>query len=210
VWKGAYLVELQYINENESPEQIAKSSEPVLTTLAKEIGAKLPGAADKPAAAKALPTENRISANAIQFYPKDPLGFANVGAGAVGFYREGTRRYRLVAIQRDDVDQAKDAFKTIRSKPGTLPVTTTFDEAVHIVVQPNPEAAKSEYLIVRKGSLIAGVGDEDLILKPGDAHDAPARLTKDESLAKLKAWLTSSAPAPAPAPATSAPKPAKP
>src|SRR5258706_5668266 len=41
VWKGAYLVELQYINENESPDEIAKSSQPGLASLAKEIGAEL-------------------------------------------------------------------------------------------------------------------------------------------------------------------------
>jgi hypothetical protein len=92
VWKGQYLAELQYINENESPEQIAKSSEPVLAAIAKELGAKLPGANDKPASAKALPDANMVNANAIQFYPKDPLGFANVGAGAVGFYKDGARR----------------------------------------------------------------------------------------------------------------------
>jgi hypothetical protein len=196
VWKGAYLAELQYINENESPEQIAKTSEPVLAAMAKEIGAKLPGTSDKPASAKALPEAGLVNANAIQFYPKEPLGFTNVGAGAVGFYKDGARRYRLVAIQRDDVEQAKDAMKTIKSKAGALPIAGLFDEAVHVVVQPAPEAAKAEYVIVRKGSLIAAAGDEDLLIKPGDSPDkqAAARLTKDEAIAKLKLWLTSPPP----------------
>ena len=196
VWKGQYLAELQYINENESPEQIAKSSEPVLAALAKEIGTKLPGNAEKPASAKALPEANLVNANAIQFYPKDPLGFTNVGAGAVGFYKDGARRYRLVAIQRDDVEQAKDAMKTIKSKPGGLPIANLFDDAVHVVVQPTPEAAKAEYVVVRKGSLLAAAGDEDLLIKAGDSPEkqAAARLTKDEAIAKLKAWLTSAAP----------------
>jgi hypothetical protein len=197
VWKGPYLVELQYINENESPEQIAKSSEPVLASLAKEIGAKLPGSAEKPASAQALPTAGLVNANAIQFYPKDPLGYANVGAGAMGFYKDGARRYRLIAIQRDDVDQAKDAMKTIKSKPGALPVTGLGDDAVQVVVQTAPEAAKVDWLLVRKGSLLAGVGDEELLLKPNDPPNAPARLTKDEAKDKMKAWLAAGAAAPA-------------
>ena len=200
VWKGLYLAELQYINENESPEQIARSSEPVLAALAKDIGAKLPGGPDKPASARALPLDGRVSANAIQFYPKDPLGFANVGAAAVGFYKDGAKRYRLVSIQREDVDQARDAMKTIRGKAGTLPVANLFDEAVRVVVQPAPEAAKVEYLFVRKGSLVAGVGDEDLVVRPGDSVEkqAASRLTKDEGLAKIKSWLAPAGDASAP------------
>jgi hypothetical protein len=86
-------------------------------------------------------------------------------------------------------------MKTIRSKPGSLPVAGLFDEAVHVVVQPSPEAAKAEYVIARKGSLIAGAGDEDLLIHAGDPPEkqAAARLTKDEASAKLKAWLAGAA-----------------
>ena len=96
----------------------------------------------------------------------------------------------------DDAEQAKDAMKTIKAKPGSLPIANYFDDAVHVVLQTAPEAAKVEWLIVRKGALIAGVGDEELLLKPNDPPTAPARFTKDESKDKMKAWL-SGAPAPA-------------
>ena len=208
VWKGPYLVELQYINEQESPEQLAKSSDPLLSAIGKEIGAKLPGTPDKPAAAKALP-EAELLPNGIQFFPKDPLGLTSVGAGAVGFYKDGEKRYRLLSILRDDADQAKDTMKTIRSRAGSLPVSGVGDEATHVVL--GEGVGKSEYVIARKGAAVAGVGDEELAGKPGDPPSMvkATRLTKDEKIAKLRAWLASGQGA-APSPSgsgSSAPRP---
>jgi hypothetical protein len=177
------MAELQYNNENESPEALAKSSEAILTTLGKEIGGKLPGATDKPASAAALPETDRIP-NGIQFYPKDPFGLANVGSGAVGFYRDAAgKRWRFVAIARDDADQAKDTLKTIKGKPGAIPVAAVGDEAAGCVLADGTH--KTEYLFARKGQLVVGVTEEDLV-KPEQ------RLSKDEKSAKLKAWLAAS------------------
>jgi hypothetical protein len=206
VWRGDEVAELQYINENESPEALAKSSDAVLAPLAKQIGAKLPGALEKPASAAALPTAGLVGPNAITYFTKDALGLPNVGAGAMGFYKDGERRYRLAAIQKGDADQAKDVMKTIRSRPGALPVPGPADDSVHVVLQASPESAKVEWLFTRKGALVAGAGDEELAIKPGDAPEKQnaARLSKDEATAKLKAWLNGAA---APSSASGAPAP---
>jgi hypothetical protein len=122
----------------------------------------------------------------------------------MGYYREGDRRYRLAAIVKGDPDQAKDVIKTARSRPGSLPIPSVpgADEAVHVVLQASPEAPKVEWLLARKGALVAAAGDDELAIKPSDppAAQQAARLTKDEAIAKLKPWLA------APAPAASAPK----
>jgi hypothetical protein len=198
VWRGDELAELQYINENESPEELAKSSDAVLSALSKEIGSKLPSApfgADRPPAAAALPTASLVNANAVAYFTKDALGFPNVGAGAVGYYVDGGKRYRLAAIAKSDADQAKDVMKTIKSRPGAIPVAASMagaaDDAVHVVLQASPESPKVEWLFARKGSLVAGAGDEELAIHPGDPPEkqAAARLSKDDAVAKLKAWL---------------------
>jgi hypothetical protein len=201
VWRANQLAELQYINENESPDQLAASSLAVLAPLAKLIGANVPGAPDKPEAAAALPATNLVNKNAIAFYPKDALGITGTGAGAVGYYKDGARRYRLVAIPKADADQAKDVMRTLKAKPGSMAVPGPGDESLHVVLQAAADAPKVEWLFTRKGSLIAGVGDEETLLKAGDSPDqqAKVRLTKDEATAKLKDWLAS-APAPVPSP----------
>lgn len=189
VWRGQHLAELQYNNEQESPEELAKSSEAILTAVGKEIGSKLPGAMTVPPAAAQLPTANRI-ANGIVFQPKDILGWSGVGPAAMAFYKEGDRRWRVLSIVKDDAEQAKDAFKTIKAKPGTLPFASTGDEAAHVVVGTSP---KVELLVARKGNVIWGVGDEEYALRSKEAEKA--RLTKEEAVAKMKALLATTGPA---------------
>jgi hypothetical protein len=192
VWRGQHLVELQYVNEQESPAELAKSSDTILRAVGKEIGGKLPGPLTLPPAAQALPEANRIP-NGIVFQPKDIMGWTGVGPGALGFYKEGDRRWRTLAIFKDDAEQAKDAFKTIKSKPGTLPVAALGDEAAHVVVAGQGGSPKTEFLVARKGNAIWGVGDEEYALRGG--KEQTARLSKDEAIAKLKPLLAAAAPA---------------
>jgi hypothetical protein len=207
VWRADQLAELQYINENESPEQLAASSQAVLAPLAKLIGANIQGARDKPASAAALPAAGLVSPNAISYFPKDALNVANAGAGAVGYYEDKSAsadlRYRLLAIQKSDADQAKDVMKTFKGKPGSTSVPGPGDESLHVVLQASPDAPKVEWLLTRKGSLVAGAGDEETKLTTAGSPEeqAKVRLPKDEALAKLKVWLAAP-----PAPAAAATK----
>jgi hypothetical protein len=185
VWKGSYLAELQYNNEEETPEALAVSSAKILTVVAREIGSRLPGAPTKPRSAERLPTENLIS-NGIQFYPKDA---PNLGAAsaAVGFYRDGARRYRVIVAVRDDVAAAKETMKTVRALPGSLPVPGVGEEAS---VATTAAPKKSELVYARQGAEVLGVSDEDFASGP----DASAsRLSKDEKIAMLKKLLGSKA-----------------
>lgn len=226
VWRGTHLAELQYNNEQESPEQLAKSSDTILRAIANEIGEKLPGSQAKPPSAAMLPTEHLV-ANGIVFHPTNLYVWNGVGPAAVGYYKEGDRRWRVLSIVKDDAEQAKDAFKTIKSKPGSLPVAGQGDEAAHVVIPAAGQTPKIEALVARKGRALVGVLDEEYAL--AGAGGEKARITKDEAMAKLKPLLskepppaqpgaagsaapaTSGSAAPkgssAPAPSSSAPKP---
>jgi hypothetical protein len=204
VWRGQHLVELQYNNEQESPAELAKSSDTILRAVGTEIGAKLPGLTALPPAAHALPEANRLP-NGIVYQPKDVLGWTGVGPAALGFYKDGDRRWRTLVVFKDDADQAKDAFKTIKSKPGTLPIAGLGDEAAHVVVggggkgEGQGGSPKVEFLVARKGNAIWGIGDEEYALRGTGAGAADkeqkARLSKDEAIAKLRPLLSGAAPA---------------
>ena len=200
VWRGPFLVELQYNNEQESPELLGKSSDVILRAVGIEVGQRLPGATTLPPAAEALPEAHRLP-NGIVFHPRDVLGWNGVGPGALGFYKDGARRWRTLAIFKDDADQAKDAFKTMKSKPGTLPVAGMGDEAAHVVVASLGGGPKIELLVARKGKVIWGISDEEYALRGAD-KDA-ARLTEEEAMARLRPLLAA-AEAGAPAPASGA------
>jgi hypothetical protein len=196
--RGAYFLELTYANDQETPEQLKKSSDAILTTLTKELASKLPPSPDVPASAKALPEVERIS-NGVMYFDKDLLGITNAGAGAVGYFAStdppqagrripgptgATKRYRMVSAVREGADQAKDLIHVLRSRPGALPVANLADEAVEVVLQASPERAKIDWVVARKGTSVLGVGDEEFV-----AQDATMRLTRDEKIAKLRAGL---------------------
>lgn len=195
VWRGAHLVELQYVNENESPAELAKSSEAILTAVGKEIGEKLPGPTSLPPAAEALPKEKRVP-NGIVFAPKDALGATGIGPAATGFYQDGDQRWRVVAIHKDDVDQAKDAFKSLKSKPGSLPLPGVGDEGAQISValsEGGKGGPKANFFVARKGGDIWAVGDEEYALR--ESKDDKVRVGKEDAVARLKS-LVAAAPAP--------------
>ena len=189
VQRGPYFVELTYSNDQETPDQLKKSSEVILTALAKDIAGKLTDA-PMPVSAKALPEAERLP-NGVLYAQKDALGIKNAGAGAVGFYQTGTKRYRLYAAQREDAEQAKDTFKTLKSAPGSMPQKDLGDEAAGAVRDGTGGGPKVEWVFVRKGSLVVGVGDGARAFKVGLPIDkqGDVRLSKDEKVAKVRALL---------------------
>ena len=196
VWRGQYIVELTFVTEDTkmTPSDMAHANDVSTGAIAKQIGESLPGGKELLPSAAALPAASRIPLG-IAYYPKDALGFSAIGPAAVGYYRDGQKRWRDVAMVRSSSDGAKEAIRAFRLKAGTLPVKGLGDEAVQAIVQEAPDRAKAEYVIARKGPLVAAVGDEELVLDPATPSDkqAPLKLTREEKVQKLAEWLASTA-----------------
>lgn len=192
VWRGQYLTELTFVTEDTkmTPAQMAQANDTATGAIAKDIGSKLPGATDLLPSAASLPAASRVPLG-IAYYPKDALGLTGVGPIAVGYYKDGDRRWRDVALVRADADAAKEAFRAFKLKAGAIPVKGLADEAVQVIIQEAPDRAKAEYIVARRGTTVAAVGDEELVLDPSTPSDklAHLKLTKDEKIQKLAAWL---------------------
>jgi hypothetical protein len=190
VWRGKYLVELTFVTEDPkmTAAEMARANARATGSIAKDMGAKVPGSLDLPAGAAALPQAARLPLG-IAYHPGGPpaLGTSNAGPAAVGYYREGDRRWRDVAIERADAEGAKEVLRAIKAKPGAAAVKGAGDEAVAVTLKESAEQPKVEYVFARKGSLVAGVGDEELASTDGKV--VPGALTRDEKIAKLAAWL---------------------
>jgi hypothetical protein len=192
VWHGQYLVELTFVTEDTkiTPEQMATANQESTGLIAKQIGARLPGGDERPPAASALPAASQLPLG-VAYYPKGGLGLAGVGPMAVGYYKDGDRRWRQIAVISKDVDSAKETFRAFKQKPGTLPLKGMGDEAALVVVQEGPDRARAEYVVARRGTLVEGVGDEELVLDPAtpSSKQAPLRLTRDDKIARVASWL---------------------
>jgi hypothetical protein len=188
IWKGPYLVELQYANEQETPAQMKASSEKLLVPIGTEIGQKLPGSPGLPPAAAKLPTDKLVPLG-ILYSPKDVLGIDGAGPGAAGFYKDGDKRYRILSIVRDDVDQAKDVLKTFSKVKGAGEEKGVGEHGHHLTV--TKEGAKIEWVVARAGKTVMGVGDEEYVVKQGmgPADREKVSIPREEKVAKLRALL---------------------
>jgi hypothetical protein len=188
VWKGVYLAEMSYANEQETPEQMRASSDRVMMPIAKEIGAKLPGPPSLPLAAARLPKSNLVPLG-ISYASKDVLNLEGVGPGAVGFYKEGKRRYRMVSIVRADADQAKDVLRAFSRIRGAIEQKNVGDGAYRFARSGSD--AKIDWIVARSGTSVFGIGDEEFVAHAGlsTAEREQVCLSKDDKLAKLSALL---------------------
>jgi hypothetical protein len=188
IWKGPYLVEVQYANEQETPAQMKASSERLLVPIGTEIGQKLPGPSTLPPSAAKLPTDKLVPLG-ILYSPKDALGIDGAGVGAAGFYKDGDKRYRVLSLVRDDVDQAKDVLKTFGKVKGASEEKGLAEHAYHLFI--TKEGAKVEWVIARAGKVVMGIGDEEYAVKQGmsPADRDKLCLTREDKVARLRALL---------------------
>lgn len=224
LWRGNYLVELTFSPDPSKPEAEAlASADKVLSEMVTTIGDKIVGATDAPADVRALPTEaeGRVPLG-VDYVPakfKKPEGkgdalFLNIGAYATSFMREGKKRYRVIAVAREEKDAARDAIAAFSKMPGSVPVKEAkefSDEAWHFSFNVGQGGAgaggKAEGVAARRGTAVVAVIDEELALGDPAKKDDWPRLTKEEKIAKLKTFLAkNAAAAPAPAPSGSASK----
>jgi hypothetical protein len=190
VWRGLYFVELTYNNETAAEAAMKAAGEKLLPPLIKEVGDRLPGELPLPAAAAALPKDSLLPLG-VRFVTKDLLGVDGVGAGAFGYYKSGTKRWRVASIIRADADQAKDVLATLAKLPGAAKEKGLGDGTVRVMRKDGEGAAAVEWIFARAGKAVLGVGDEPRVLRSGQTADDHAKVTlsKDEKLDRLKKLL---------------------
>ncbi len=178
LWRGAELAEITYNDADASAAQIAAKTGELLPGLAKEMGGMMPGALELPTAVKLLPSEGRLPIG-VSYEAADAL-VPGVGGGAFGYYKDGDKRWRVLALAAKDEPQAKDRWKTLSSgghedkKAGGV---------LLLLGQP-----KAEWLVARAGATIVGIGDEVLVLREGMTPDEHGKvcLSIDDKRARLK------------------------
>ncbi len=112
VWRGKQVVELSYVSESETPEEVARNSEPVLKTLASStaallIGPKVPG--------RSVRLLETIGASPFDVAVRSDSLFGLDGSGefAVAYFEKPDKDspHRLIAAHRRDESAAKDLLK---------------------------------------------------------------------------------------------------
>lgn len=189
LWRGLYLAEVTYNDESAAEAGIKAASERLLPPLLKDIGSKLPGDTGAPPSVAALPKDGRLPLG-VRYLTKDLLGIEGVGGGALGYYKDGAKRYRIAALTRGDADQIKDVFATLSKRPGAAKEKGVGEAAVRFVHK-DGDGPPIEWVFARSDKVVLGVGDEVRALRSGMTADEVAKvsLSKDEKIERLKKAL---------------------
>ncbi|MCA9592787.1 MAG: hypothetical protein KC776_05735 [Myxococcales bacterium] len=190
VWRGPFVAELSYTNELESPDQLKATSAKVIPPIAQKIGEQLSGDKEAPSAVAALATDKRVPMG-VSFEAKDLLDVSGVGPGALGFYKDGDKRWRELSLVRDDEAAAKDVLKTLGKLEGAKTVKGVTFDAVRFTRQADESSPKVAWIVGRKGNAVVGIGDEELVLSADQSAEAAAKvsLSESEKLDHLKALV---------------------
>jgi hypothetical protein len=181
VWRGRYVGELSYTNEDESPEQLKTSSQRVLPGIARSLGDRLTGDKQPPEAVQALPEQDRLRLG-ISFEPHDVLGIKDTGPGAVGYYQHEASRWRVLSIVRPDEASAQDIMRTLEHQPAAKRVDKQL-KALRFPLRRDDSSAPQYWVVARRGVRIVGVGDEPYAV--GAAQSPP----ESDQLRRLAALL---------------------
>lgn len=190
LWRGLFLAELTLNDETASTKELKRRADRLLPQLAKQLGAKLPGATERPEAVAALPSDGRLPLG-IRYITTDVLDIQGAGPGAIGYYRSGKLRWRLLSVGCRDADQAEDVLSTMRSAKGAAKEEDLGEGAVRLVSQNGPAAPQTEWLVARSGRMVLGIGDESLVLREGmtaEEHRS-CTLSQDDKRKRLRQLL---------------------
>ena len=187
VFRGEYLAELSYTNEAETPDQMRDSGKRVLPGVAVALGDRLPGDTSLPPAVAALPVEHRLPMG-VSYVIGNVLDIAGLGSGAIGYYQDGEKRWRVLCLGRADDDAAGDVLETIKKIDRASTLKELPFPALAFSNQQGDSAPRTEWVAGRKGGRVFGVGDEELVLGAGrsKADEERVKLTRDEKIAILK------------------------
>lgn len=187
VWRGEHLGELSYTNELEPPDKMKESAKQVLPDIARAVGEKLPLDASPLPPVALLPEEHRLPMG-VSYLLGDLFGMSGLGPGAIGFYKDGDKRWRVVVLVRADEDSAEDVLASLKKVEHASVLKEVLFPALAFQTQHDDASPRTEYLAGRRGKNVFAVGDEDLVLGGGRSkeEEAKTKLSRDEKLAVLK------------------------
>lgn len=184
VWRGRHVLELTYVNEDESPDQLRASSAALLPEMARALADALPGEKEPLPEVQLLPEKDQIPLG-VRYEAERLLDVPGAGPGVVGHYQEGDRRWRVLVAIREDEQGAGDILHSLSQAGKGWPSPFKQQRAVKVRFAPAEDQKVRTWYFARRGSVLVGVGDE--ILLPGQSPGAvrDPDLTEAEKLARL-------------------------
>jgi hypothetical protein len=185
-WLGRYVVGLQYGDPPAPSEQRSADAAQRLPDALRRVLETLPNEPDLPLAVQKLPSAHRVPLGA-RLLLGDVLGIPGIGAGAIGYYRDGEKRWRVLAVVRPDADSARDVLGTLTQSPAVRPIRNAPLEAYAFTERRLPKEPYVGWVVGQRQEVIYGVGDEATALPElmTAEREAAVKLSLADKLVKL-------------------------
>lgn len=185
-WHGRYVVRLDYRDETASAQRRAAAARARLPESVRRLLAALPHEPELPLAVQKLPAAHRLPLG-VRLELRDALGVRGMGAGAIGYYSEGGKRWRVLTIVRPDAEAAGDVLSTLERSPAARRLRNAPFEAFSFIERRLPAEPAVAWVVGQRQEVVYGIGDEATALPefmPAE-REAAVKLGLLEKLAKL-------------------------
>lgn len=185
-WRGRYVLALDYRDETAPAARREAGARERLPASVRLLLTAVPSEPDLPLPVQKLPKEHRLPLG-VRLELGDALGVRGMGAGAIGYYRDGDKRWRVLAIVRPDADAAHDVLSTLARSPAAHRIRNAPIEAFSFTERRLPAEPAVGWVVGQRQEVIYGVGDEASALPefmPAE-REAAVKLGLIDKLAKL-------------------------
>lgn len=113
VWRGKDVVELTYVSEEETPEEIEARSPQILHPMALAVAAELVGPTEPERAVRFLEALG-VDDLGVSVLVEGMMGVSGTGPGAIGYFSKGPMPHRIAIAERRDKAGAGDLLGLLR------------------------------------------------------------------------------------------------
>jgi len=181
--RGREMLWLQRADESTTAlgrEQLALAT---LPGLARSILAQLGAPEPLPAAVQRLPQLARIPLG-VRLLLGEAFGVAGIGPSALGYYQDGSKRWRVAALVRPDAESAQDVMSTLEHQADGRRIENAPLEALRLSARSAGTEPALSWVIGRRAEVVYGIADEETPIV-ALRELAPSGLSLQEKLSKL-------------------------
>lgn len=178
VWRGKDVVELTYVSEVATPEEVETQSPKILHPMARAVAEELVGDVEPERAVRFLEalTADKLGVSVLV---EGLLGVSGTGPGAIGYFSKGATAHRIAIAERRDKAGADDLLGLLRRSGSGRKLKGS--DVIELRLTREGAAPETWYLR-RNDDTVLAVGPLD------EPEAAPETSTPSDRKAEQAAW----------------------
>lgn len=154
LWRGKQVVELTFLSDEATPEEVKERSAAVLPQLASGVSELMIGKVE-PEASVLLLESLGADVLGVEVAADELLGITGTGTGALGYFSKSETPHRILAVAQRDETGAKDLLRLFRRAGVSKKLK---GQEIYRLRRTQEGRAPETWFLRRKGDWVLGVG----------------------------------------------------